>query len=198
MRARPMARTATRTWPRSQAIAGARERPQCRIALDTSGGSSLSRGYDFPRCRCARSAGARRNSTDQCGGRDSLQSDRRSPWHGADRAWLANRLVTGLSREHGMAAGLCALHRLRQPGSTERRENTLGDFAPTMAGSGWTGLSAHRRRTLCRRSARNSRRMDARKPARIHGELVMCDGSGAAHFHLDVVLPRLCAEPRLG
>ncbi len=60
------------------------------------------------------------------------------------------------------------------------------------------GLSAERRRAVRRGRPRGARGLDRREPLRRDRQLVLHDGGGAADPELDVVLPRLPREPRLG
>ncbi len=71
-------------------------------------------------------------------------------------------------------------------------------LAAAVADPGGSGVPAHRRGTLRRGRPRSPRRLDRGQPLCPDRQLVLHDGGRASHPELDLVLPGVPCEPRLG
>ena len=103
-----------------------------------------------------------RATADPRGRRTRHRASRRSARHRARRSRRTHRLAQGFQDRRPLDAGLLPRHRLRQQRQAERRQGAVGDFPPAMAAARRAGISADRRRALCRGRARRSRSSGSR------------------------------------
>src|SRR5436309_373983 len=90
-----------------------------------------------------------------------------------------------------MAAGLREEDRLSRSDEPKRRQVSVGALSPAVAYPGRAGVSVDRRRALCERCPRSTRRMDPGESIRDDDQLGHCDGGLPADLVVDLALPRL-------